>query len=182
MNWIDLILLGVFAWAAIRGYMKGFIVQAAALGALLLGILGAVHFSDYTANLLTEKLELKENYIHLVAFALTFIAIVIGIHLLARIIDKLLKAVALGTLNRLAGVLFSIAKMVIIVSVVLFIISAANKKLKVIPESEFDESKLYKPVLNIILVLYPHVKSNWINTNKIEEIPSEELTYRFNKK
>ena len=46
MNWLDWLLLGILAWAAIQGFQRGFIIELASLVALVAGIWAAVHFSD----------------------------------------------------------------------------------------------------------------------------------------
>ncbi|NJO91413.1 MAG: CvpA family protein, partial [Chloroflexia bacterium] len=100
----DIIFLVIFCWAAYRGFTKGFILQVAMLGALFLGIWGAIKFSGYTSALIMEKLQTNVEYLPVISFALTFIVIVIGIHFLAKLVEKLLEAIALSFVNRLLGV------------------------------------------------------------------------------
>ena len=56
MNTIDIILAIALGFGFIKGFYKGFIVEVASLGALFLGLLGAVEFSGFIANLLNESL------------------------------------------------------------------------------------------------------------------------------
>ncbi|MFW6226764.1 MAG: CvpA family protein, partial [Bacteroidota bacterium] len=117
MNYIDIILATILLYAAYRGFSKGFVIQIATLIALLLGIIGAIRFSHFVASVLIEKLELTGKSLPVVSFALTFIGIVILVHLIARLTDTLIKAIALGFINRLAGAVFTIAKFGLIMSV-----------------------------------------------------------------
>ena len=88
MNTIDLVFAVVLLWSAYRGFSKGFIVQLATLAALLLGILGAVMFSDYTSSLIIKNFEVSGNYLPIISFAVTFIVIVIAVHLLAKMLKE----------------------------------------------------------------------------------------------
>lgn len=108
MNTIDLVFAILLLWAAYRGYTKGFIVQLATLAALLLGILGAVMFSDFTSGLIIKKFDVPGTWLPIISFAITFLAIVVAVHFLAKALNKLIDAIALGIVNRLLGVLFSV--------------------------------------------------------------------------
>ena len=54
MNVIDIILSIALSFGFIKGFSKGFIIEIASLGALFLGLLGALKFSDLVAELLKE--------------------------------------------------------------------------------------------------------------------------------
>ena len=45
MNYLDLILGGLIAYGAVKGFFKGLIIEAASLLALLLGVVCALLFS-----------------------------------------------------------------------------------------------------------------------------------------
>ena len=102
-NWIDVIIIILLAWQIIKGFRKGFIIELASLLALILGIFGAIKFADFTAGYLSSNIDLPEDYTPLIAFALTFVLIVIGVHFIARLVQTLVKMVALNFINRLAG-------------------------------------------------------------------------------
>jgi membrane protein required for colicin V production len=158
MNYFDIIFLIVFIWSAYRGITRGFVVMAASLAALIVGIWGAIRFSSFTYGVLSKNFELKIQYLSLVAFALTFILIVILIHLLAKLIERLLKAVALNFLNRLAGLLFGIIKTAFILSVILVVINTIDKKLPIIPEEHKKNSLLYEPLSKLAPAIFPYLK------------------------
>ena len=52
MNKIDILLLVILAFGAVRGFMRGVIIEMASLLAIVIGIYGAIHFSFFTASLL----------------------------------------------------------------------------------------------------------------------------------
>ena len=153
MNIIDLVFLIILLWSAYKGFRKGFILQLSTLAALLLGIFGAIKFSDFTATLLTENFEISNQYIQIIAFAVTFIAIVIAVHLVAKLIEKLIQAIALGFINRLLGVVFGVAKIAFIISIILVLVNKANDKYNLYPSIAEKAgmrivNKYKRPVLN----------------------------------
>jgi membrane protein required for colicin V production len=169
MNYFDIIFLVLFIWSAYRGIKKGFIVMAASLAALILGIWGAVRFSYFTFNFLSTHFELKTQYLSLIAFAITFVVIVIIVHLIARLIEKLVEAVALGFLNKIAGLLFGLIKTAFILSVVLVIINTIDEKLPFIPEEHKNNSLLYKPLSKLVPAIFPYLKFENLKKNILEE-------------
>ncbi len=146
MNYIDII-LGIFLlWGAVKGIKNGLIVEIASLTALFLGIYGALKFSYFTSDLLVEKLHLTTRYLHLISFAITFVVIVILVHWLAKALDKLVKAIALGFINRFLGLLFGLVKVAFILSILLVFLNVLDKKAHFLPEEKVKESILYDPV------------------------------------
>ncbi len=170
----DLAFIIVLIWAAYRGFTKGVIVQAASLAALILGIWGAVRFSDYTTQLLIEKTNMSGEYLPIISFALTFVVFVIAIHLLARVLEKLVQAVALGVINRLAGALFSMTKYALIISGLLVVLNTINTQKPFLPADKLEQSKMYIPLSRFAPSIFPYLKFN-MSFDHIEEKAKEGL-------
>lgn len=166
MSWIDIVFLIILLWSAYQGFTKGFIITIASLVALILGIYGAIKFSGFTADILSEKVEMNPESLNLIAFAITFILIVIATHLVARLADKLAKAVALGFANRIAGVLFNLVKTALIISIILVILERIDEKASFIPRSETEKSALYMPIHSFAPLIFPYLRSGY---DKIKE-------------
>ena len=158
MNIFDLVFLVIFIWAAYKGFSKGLIIQAASLAALLLGIIGAIKFSGYTAFVLTKKFNVTGEYLQLTAFAITFVIIVIAVHIIARLTEKFVKAVALDFVNRILGLLFSTIKMAFIISIILVIINIINYRKPFLPKDKVNKSLLYKPLSSLAPMLFPYFR------------------------
>lgn len=154
MNIIDIILLILLALGVIQGFRKGLIHEVATLAALILGIYGAIKFSDYTASLLIEHFQLAGKYLPVISFAITFLAIVIAVHFLAKILDKLVKAIALGFVNRISGMVFGFFKVAFILSILLFILSTIDKKTRFLPQDKIEGSMLYGPVSGLFPFIF----------------------------
>ena len=52
MHYIDIVILIPLLWGAYRGFMKGFIVSISTFLALILGVYGAINFSDFVSKFL----------------------------------------------------------------------------------------------------------------------------------
>ena len=104
LNYIDLAVVCLLVYGLSRGAYRGFFVEVSSLLALVLGVFGALHFSSFTTSLLGNYIEW--DYLPILAFALTYIGIMIGVAWIGKVLTKLAKVVLLGFLNRLLGALF----------------------------------------------------------------------------
>ena len=76
MNYIDIVIAIILFLFAFKGLRKGLIIEVVTLAAFIVGIYGAMHFSDFTAAHLQEVMEINPKYLNTVAFVLTFILLV----------------------------------------------------------------------------------------------------------
>ena len=157
MNILDLIILIPLAWSAYKGFSKGLIISVASLLALLLGIYGSIRFSDITSGYLIDHFEFSSQYLPIISFAITFILIVVAIHFLARILDKIVKAVALGFINRISGALFGIIKTAFILSIVILLIDKFDSKTGIISTEQKESSLLYQPLSQFAPMIFPYL-------------------------
>jgi membrane protein required for colicin V production len=171
----DMLFLAVFAWAAYKGFTRGFIMQLATLTALILGIYGAIKFSGVVSVFLTEKFDVRGEYLPLIAFAITLIGIVVAIHFLAKLIEKLTEALTLGIVNRLLGVVFSLIKYAFIISALLVVINRIDRKFHVLPENKVNESRLYKPLSMLAPLLFPSLLFNIVPPVNLPQNKDEEI-------
>lgn len=145
-NAFDLIIIVVLAWSAYRGFSKGLISSAASLIALLLGVWGAIKFSNITAGYLVNWIQVDERVMSVIAFAATFVLIVVGVHFIAKAIEGLANAVALGIVNKVFGAAFGVLKTAFIISVVLVVLNAADSRIGFLGPGFKDESMFYDPI------------------------------------
>ena len=158
MNLLDIILAVLLLFGLVRGFVNGLFVEIASLLALIVGIFGAIHFSTFTATLFQDKVDWDDNYISIVAFALTFVAIVLVIGLAGRALTKLANFAFLGLVNKILGAIFGLLKIGLIVSIALNIFTNLNDTLPFLDKKDIDESILYEPVVSISTKLYPAIK------------------------
>jgi len=167
---IDIILLIIILFGLVRGFMNGFFVEITALVSLALGVYGAIHFSYFAANFLKDKVDWTEKYIQIVAFASTFIIIVLLISLTGKLLTKIADVAALGILNKIAGAAFGAAKLALILSVILIVFSKLNRTLPFVSEEGLQSSMLYNPVKNLAPTLFPSI----LNKDREESIDNNE--------
>jgi membrane protein required for colicin V production len=170
MNYIDVVLGIILIIAAIQGFRKGFIVEAASLAALILGIWGAIKFSDWTAGYISKTFNYHSSSLSTIAFLLTFIGIVILIHILGKILDNMIKAVALGFLNRLAGIIFGMLKAAVVMSILLLLFEPVDENVHILPAKQKLESKIYQPMKQLVPTLFPFIKL-WDSNDKGDPDP-----------
>ena len=168
MSYLDIILGGLILFGAVKGLIKGLIVEIASLLALILGTYGAIHFSHFVSSTLSNYVEWEENYLNLVAFALTFACIIFVVSLLGKFLTKIAKVVALGTLNNLMGAVFGGLKIALIIGVLLLFFDKANNNFHLVGEDVINESILYQPVQEL---------GEWVFGKVLEE--QEELNTLF---
>ncbi|QDO93032.1 CvpA family protein [Formosa sediminum] len=170
MTLLDIILAVILLFGLIRGFINGLFVEIASLLALVIGIFGAIHFSAFTATLFEDKVDWEDNYVSIVAFAVTFIVIVLVIGLAGKALTKLADFAFLGMLNKLLGGVFGLLKLGLIASIALNIFGNLNNTIPFMDKKDIDKSILYEPVLAISTKLYPAIKA------KVDEKKKDILT------
>ncbi|MDB2385054.1 CvpA family protein [Polaribacter sp.] len=158
MNSVDIVISVILLFGFIRGLMKGFFVEVASLVGLIAGVYGAIHFSYFAKNYLQDSVDWKPEYITLIAFAITFVAIVVAIALLGKVMTKIADFAALGMLNKLMGGIFGCLKLALILSVILlFLNKLNNSSIPFIDKEDVESSILYEPIQKIVPFIFPIV-------------------------
>ena len=155
MSIIDIVLGALLLFGLIRGAIKGLFVEISSLCALVLGVFGAIHFSYFVSDLLESKVDWDEKTMNIIAFATTFVIIVLAISLAGKALTKLADFAALGMLNKLLGGVFGALKIGLILSVLLIVFNKLNKTLPFMEEDQLEESILYKPVKSLAPMIFP---------------------------
>jgi membrane protein required for colicin V production len=150
LSTLDIILIIPLAWGAYKGFKRGLVIEIASLLALILGVYGALNFSEFTAKYLNTHLTVDPYWMGIISFTLTFLAVAIAIHLIAKIVDKTLKFAALGMLIRLSGMFFGIIKFAIFLAVLLFIIEEFNARFEFLNPNWNADSLIYSGLSWII--------------------------------
>jgi len=158
MNYFDVVIIIPLIWGAYKGFKKGFIIEMASLIALGLGIYGGMKFSSIAAVYLTQMFDISTKIMPLLSFAVTFIAIVVVVFTLAKMLQKVITMVALGIVNRIAGALFGVLKFSLIISVVLSLINSINEQVEFIDPIMKNSSILYTPISKVAALIIPEIK------------------------
>ena len=157
MNYLDIILGIILLIGLYKGIKNGLLIEIASLLALVLGVYGAIHFSFYAANYLNERTDLEPATLNLIAFAITFLVIVLVITLAGKLLTKLASIIMLGILNKILGGAFGLLKSAFILSVLLMFIGSITERLNLINAETKESSVLYPLVQPLAPAILPNV-------------------------
>ncbi len=153
MNYLDIIIAIILLLFGVKGFRKGLIIEVVTLLAFAVGIYGAMHFSDFTAEHLKEFMEINPKYLNTTAFVLTFILLVILVNIIGRMVTKLIQAMNLGFFNKLGGAVFGMAKGVLLCSIMVMVLNNFQLLGIVKPEVR-EQSKLYPYIEETVPYVY----------------------------
>ena len=87
MSFIDIVFTALLGYALYNGLKNGLFVEIASFGSLIIGIFMAIKFSYLVRLALEDFIKVNPKYIEIIAFAITFLVVVVGIYLLAKLFD-----------------------------------------------------------------------------------------------
>ena len=163
MNWIDAAIVIILILSMITGFINGFVKEVASLAALILGIWGAIKFSTFTAAKLYDYFDMTGKYVGVIAFIVTFMFIVVIIHFIGILADKIVNAVSLSFVNRLLGIAFGLLKSVLIMSVFFVILNVIDAKKPFLPKETIEKSIFYNTISDIAPTLFPIIGEGSFN-------------------
>jgi len=166
MNLMDIILGIILIVSFVSGMKKGLFVTLASLIGLVLGLIGAIYFSEFAAGYLYEWSSWSEQTVNIAARIVTFIGIVILISWAGKFLTKMADFAFLGIFNKLLGGVFNVLISAFILSVIFLFINHWNPTDYVIPEERKDNSYLYDPIESLAPMVLPDI---------IEEVENFEI-------
>lgn len=150
MNYLDIVLSVPLLWGLYKGITRGIIKELSTLLALVLGIYGAVNYSDLMVPIVSDYVNIDENYQSMVCFSITFMLIVLIVRLLGVLLDKVVSLVSLTFISRLMGGVFGLFRMAFVCSALLLVLNTINKQFEMIPKHDIAHSILYEPVSGLV--------------------------------
>lgn len=137
--WIDVAGLIIILVFFIRGYMKGLIVAAFSVIAILLGVLCALKLSQSFAAWLLAHDYVSSPWAQVVSYIVLFIGVVLLVRLIGSMVEKAAEGLLLGTVNKLLGGLLYAFMGAVVWSSLLWIGARAH----IIPDPTIKESVSY---------------------------------------
>ena len=153
MNYLDIVIAIILFLFGYKGFKKGLVIEVVTLLAFGIGIYGAMHFSDFTAERLQEVMEINPRYLNTVAFVLTFVLLVILVNLIGKAVTKIIKEMNLSFWNKLGGGVFGMATGLLLCSTVLLVLNNLQWT-GLIKEEVRKESRLYPYMEKTVPYLY----------------------------
>lgn len=152
---LDAVLGAWLLWAMFQGFRKGFIIKIASIIALVLGVFAGFHFSGYAAEWLNDEFDWSTRTTEVGAFALTFLAVVLGVHLLAKVLEKIVDLTALSLVNKLGGMLLGLVQTLFFLSALTYLLDGVFGPRKWLPNAQVEQSMLYPHVESAIEYVVP---------------------------
>jgi membrane protein required for colicin V production len=166
MTAFDFMVIGVVGLSAVLAFVRGFIRVFVSLAAWVIGVVGALRFSELVGGMLPDFGETPATR-YVAAFALILVGALIVGALLGFLLSRLVRAVGLGFLDRTLGALFGIARgLLIAVIIVLF------AGMTTAPRKDWWQNALTSPPLTAAaLMLRPWLPKAW--ADRIDYSPRE---------
>ena len=164
------ILLGLFVFGAFyKGYTKGIIYSMLSLIAIIAGIIIAMNFSSFAAVWLAKNFNLPSIILPVLSFVLVLIAVIASIKLVAILTEKILKAIMLNFVNKIAGALVWSFIVVLIFSVLVYFVDQAGFLTSAVKQASITYplvKSLGPEGLSIFRTFTPYLKESFELLNK----------------
>ena len=158
VNIIDIIILICCVPAVINGFSKGFVSQAVSLISLILGAWLSFKFSVPVGDWLKNYADLPATMLHVIAFAMILVIVVLILKLIGSLLEKAVKFVMLGWLNKLLGMVFALIKALLVIGLVILLVDAVYNAIPFVSTKTLDESVLFHPIKDVANIVFPYIK------------------------
>ncbi len=176
VSYFDLILVIPFGLALWRGWKNGLVMEVFSALALFAGLYAAIHFSDWMAEILRDKLDITSKNLPIISFATVFILTMIGLFFLGKVITRSVKSSGAERWNQIGGSLFSLARTVLVLSVFFTFFRSMDQRYHILPKEQREKSIFYEPVYQFSLWLIPAIKdSSYYRQLQQEEHPLQAI-------
>ena len=155
MNTLDIIIMILLVFGAVKGFKRGFVFEIAMIIGLITGIYLAFKFSDLIYAMLQKLLNDEGYLLHVVSFFIVFASIILVFIFFAKLMEVILKATALNIFNKLAGGVLGLIKFAFVISVIFWLFLPLQSKTKLIPPKVLKESVLFPYILNTSSWIFP---------------------------
>ena len=168
MSWLDILILLPLLIGLVRGLMKGLIVEVSSIVAILLGFFGAKYWSASFASWLMQQFDWSETACIVVAYALLFAGIALGLNIVARLLSKLFQKIQLGWLNRLLGGVFGVTKWGIVIVALVLCVHNLDKQFQFIQPELREKSVVYTTITPYAEQAWEEIKAQ-VETQKVTD-------------
>jgi membrane protein required for colicin V production len=160
MNPFDILILVILGYSLVRGLFRGLVKEISSIIGVLGGFYAAYTYYRTLARPLSAIIH-DVSYLNILSFLTIFCGVLIVVSVVGVIIKYLLNITFLGWVDRIGGVIFGLAKGILIASVLFLSLTAFLPK-----GSAFIKNS----------VLAPHV--SWVS-EKMAKVVSQEMKQDF---
>jgi membrane protein required for colicin V production len=130
------------AWAVFNGWRRGFLLQMMSLVA----VIAALYFAAQYGSELERILAINVGVEGVVGFIIIFVGALIITAIGGYVLRAVFRFAGLGVADILLGILFSVAKLGLIVSVLFSWFASVNKNYDWVSKQTVEESRWFKPI------------------------------------
>ena len=126
VNWVDLILLGVFALFGLRGFFRGFFREFFSLAGLVAGFMAAAAYDQEVAAFVSNYWLTSPLLLTGISFVAIFFVVYFVFNLAGWLLHRSEKLLFLTALNRTGGVALGLGKGAVIIAVAMFVLNSTS--------------------------------------------------------
>jgi len=118
---LDVILIIPLIFGGAMGYRKGLLLELFGILAFVLAIIGGFKLMELGMSYLSEYLEGVDHLLPFISFLVIFIAIILLVNMLGKLVKKMVDMTLLGGVDKFAGAIVGIVKWAIGLSIILWL-------------------------------------------------------------
>ena len=123
MNAFDILILVILGYSLVRGLFRGLVKEISSIIGVFGGFYAAYTYYKVLGGLLSGLIQ-DVSYLNILSFLIIFCGVLIVVSVLGVIIKYLLNITFLGWVDRIGGVVFGIAKGILIIAVLFISLTA----------------------------------------------------------
>ena len=121
-------------------------MEIVSLLALIVAVIGGFHFLHWGISMLQQHFDLSGRFLPFLSFILIFVAIVLVVNAVGKVLQKILQMAFLGGVDKAAGALLGALKWVFFLSLVIWAFQVFGV---MVPEHLREKSLLYSYVVGV---------------------------------
>ncbi len=171
MNTLDILILVALGAGVVHGFTTGLIRQVSSVVGLILSFVMAARFMVSVADAASRLLGISEDLAPLVGFILVFILIQIIAFALAKMVESVIGALKLTTVNRALGGAFGAVKAALVLSVLFLVLDYVN-----LPGDAIEsKSSFYSPVAGLFPKAWDFASEKWPQVESMSQKFGKEI-------
>lgn len=164
LTWFDIFILIIVVFSLIKGFMSGLVMQLSSLIGLIVCAFFAGQVATFITPYLLSVISADEYITKPLAYLLAFLIIIFAVMIIGKAIDGFFKAIMLGFVNRLAGAVFSIAKWILLISILLNLLIGFDKNQTVIKPDVRENSLTFSHIQKIAPHFIPFLDFDFLQS------------------
>ena len=108
---------------------------------------------------IAQYISVSEQALKLISFAVILVGVSLGLSAIGKLIESLLGAIMLGWVNKLLGLVFALAKTVLLLALVSMLFESVTGTFNITQPAVVSDSALYPYLKEISDTVFPFIKN-----------------------